>query len=182
MSVPHVLIVVGSTREGRVGATVGRWFADIAAQRTDLTTELVDLKDWDLPLLTTPVPPMMAPPADELGRRWAETIAAADGYVLVTPEYNHGYPAALKNALDLVFGPWNRKPVAFVGYGGPAGGVRAVEQLRQVVVELEMVPLRHQVAVRGAYAAFDAEGRPHDPDHARDAGRVLDELAWWAAA
>jgi NAD(P)H-dependent FMN reductase len=182
MSVPHIHVVIGSTRQGRFGETVGRWFAGIAARRADLSTEVVDLMEWDLPFLSTPVPPMMAPPSDELGRRWAAKVAAADGYVLVTPEYNHGYPAALKNALDHVFSPWNRKPVAFVGYGGPGGGLRAVEQLRQVVVELEMVPLRQQVAVRGAYAAFDAAGQPHDASHAADAERVLDELAWWAAA
>jgi len=100
--------------------------------------------------------------------------------VLVTPEDNHGYPAALKNALDHVFHPWRRKPVSFVGYGGPGGGVRAVEQLRQVVVELEMVPLRHQVAIPRAYMAFDDRGDLRDAWHAADAERLLDELAWWA--
>ncbi len=181
MSVPHIQIILGSTREGRLGEPVTRWFAGIAAQRSDLTAEVVDLRDWNLPFLTTPVPPMMAPPSDELTRRWAEKVEQADGYVLVTPEYNHGYPAALKNALDHVFFPWNRKPAAFVGYGGPGGGIRAVEQLRQVVVELEMVPLRDQVAIPRAYMAFDREGNLRDDGHAGDATRLLDQLAWWAA-
>ncbi len=153
----------------------------IAEQRQDLRAELVDLRDWDLPFLSTPVPPAMAPPSDPLTQRWEAKVAEADGYVLVTPEYNHGYPAALKNALDHVFGPWHRKPVSFVSYGGPGGGLRAVEQLRQVVVELEMVPLRHQVAIPRAYLAFDDEGALRDAWHVADAGRLLDELAWWSA-
>jgi NAD(P)H-dependent FMN reductase len=124
----------------------------------------------------------MAPPTDPLVERWAAEVDAADGYVVVTPEYNHGYPAALKNALDLVFEPWRRKPVSFVSYGGPGGGMRAVEQLRQVVVELEMVPLRHQVAIPRVYMAFDGAGQLHDDGHARDADRLLGELAWWAGA
>ncbi len=182
MKVPKIHVVLGSTREGRLGEPVARWFGAIAEQRDDLDVELVDLRDWDLPFLTTPVPPAMAPPTDPLTQRWEAKVAEADGYVLVTPEYNHGYPAALKNALDHVFQPWRRKPVSFVGYGGPAGGVRAVEQLRQVVVELEMVPLRHQVAIARAYMAFDDDGALRDPWHAADAERLLDELAWWAAA
>jgi len=161
---------------------VTRWFDEIATARDDLAFEVVDLRDWDLPFLTTPVPPAMASPTDPLTQRWAAKVDEADGYVLVTPEDNHGYPAALKNALDHVFQPWRRKPVAFVGYGGPAGGVRAVEQLRQVVVELEMVPLRHQVAIPRAYMAFDEDGALRDPWHADDAVRVLEKLAWWAAA
>jgi hypothetical protein len=102
---------------------------------------------------------MMGGYSDAAQQRWAAQVARADGYVLVTPEYNHGYPAVLKNALDHLFSEWNGKPVAFVGYGGPGGGLRAVEQLRQVVVELEMVPMRQQVAIAGVYAAFDQDGR-----------------------
>lgn len=181
-ALPTIHVVIGSTRQGRLAEPVGRWFTAIAAARQDLAVEVVDLKEWDLPFLTTPVPPAMAPPSDELTQRWAAKVEEADGYVVVTPEYNHGYPAALKNALDQVFDPWRRKPVSFVGYGGPGGGVRAVEQLRQVVIELEMVPLRHQVSIPRAYMAFDDNGELRDPWHAGDAIRLLDELAWWAAA
>jgi NAD(P)H-dependent FMN reductase len=124
----------------------------------------------------------MGPPRDPLLQRWAAKVDQADGYVLVTPEYNHGYPAALKNALDVVFAPWNRKPVSFVSYGSAGGGLRAVEQLRLVSIELEMVPLRHQVAIPRVYAALDETGRPRDSHHAADARRLLDELAWWSAA
>ena len=182
MPAPKIAVVIGSTREGRLGDAVGRWFAALADTRVDLDVSIVDLLAWDLPFLSTPVPPAMAPPTDPLVKRWAATVAGADGYVVVTPEYNHGYPAALKNALDLVFEPWRRKPISFVSYGGSGGGVRAVEQLRQVVVELEKVPLRHQVAIPRAYLAFDDDGRLHDDWHARDAERLLDELACWAGA
>jgi NAD(P)H-dependent FMN reductase len=113
--------------------------------------------------------------------RWAETVEAADGFVLITPEYNHGYPAALKNALDLVYAEWGRKPVAFVSYGGPAGGVRAVQQLREVVIELDLVPLRRQVAIPRVHTALREDG-PDDPRHASAAERLLDDLAWWARA
>jgi NAD(P)H-dependent FMN reductase len=181
VSPPKIAVLVGSTREARLGEAVGRWFASIAMSRADLDISMVDLLAWDLPFLSTPVPPAMGPPTDPLIQRWAAEVDAADGYVVVTPEYNHGYPAALKNALDLVFEPWRRKPVSFVSYGGPGGGLRAVEQLRQVVVELEMVPLRHQVAIPRAYMAFK-DGELHEDGHARDAERLLDELAWWAVA
>jgi NAD(P)H-dependent FMN reductase len=182
MSSPKIAVLIGSTREGRLGEPVARWFASLAASRDDLDISVVDLLEWDLPFLSAPVPPAMAPPSDPLIERWASEVDAADGYVLVTPEYNHGYPAALKNALDLVFEPWRRKPVSFVSYGGPGAGLRAVEQLRQVVVELEMVPLRHQVAIPRAYMAFDDDGRLRDERHARDAERMLTELVWWATA
>ncbi|CAA9489258.1 MAG: hypothetical protein AVDCRST_MAG69-1243 [uncultured Solirubrobacteraceae bacterium] len=182
MAAPHIQIVIGSTRERRFGASVAHWFADIAASREDMDSEVVDLADWRLPLVSSPVPPAMAPPQDPLLQRWAAKVAAADGYVLVTPEYNHGYPAVLKNALDVVFTPWNRKPVSFVSYGSAGGGLRAVEQLRLVSIELEMVPLRQQVAIPRVYAALDDSGRPRDAHHADDARRVLDEMAWWSAA
>ena len=182
MAAPHIQIVIGSTRERRFGAPVARWFADIAANREDMSSEVVDLDEWQLPFLSSPIPPAMGGPQDPLVQRWAAKVAQADGYVLVTPEYNHGYPAALKNALDLVFAPWNRKPVSFVSYGSAGGGLRAVEQLRLVGIELEMVPLRHQVAIPRVYAALDENGRPRDAHHADDARRLLDELAWFSAA
>jgi NAD(P)H-dependent FMN reductase len=180
---PHIQVILGSTRQGRSGEKVARWFMSHAEARTDLEVELVDLRDWPLPFFDQQRPPMMGGYSDPLQQRWAEQIARADGFVLVTPEYNHGYPAVLKNALDHLFAEWNRKPVGFVGYGGPGGGLRAVEQLRQVVVELEMVPMRQQVAVANVYRAFDQDGRLADAEHLdRQAGAVLDELARWTTA
>lgn len=183
MDRPHIITVVGSTRQGRLGEAIGAWFAAVAAARNDMSHELVDLRDVGLPFFDAPVPPARGlPPTDPAIGAWAETVAGADGYVFVTPEYNHGYPGVLKNAIDHLHREWRRKPVAFVGYGGRDAGVRAVEQLRQVVVELEMAPLRHQVSIARAYRALDDEGRPKEPWHDDDAMRLLDELVWWATA
>jgi NAD(P)H-dependent FMN reductase len=178
--VPHIQVILGSTRQGRTGDKVAGWFMQHATARDDLDVELVDLADWPLPFFDSPVPPAFAPSTDPRTLAWAAKVAEADGYVLVTPEYNHGYPAVLKNALDHLYGEWNGKPVGFVGYGGPGGGVRAVEQLRQVVVELSMFPLRHQVVLADAYAAFDDTGTLVAGARAgaeRQAAAVLDELA-----
>ena len=175
---PHIQVILGSTRQGRTGDKVANWFMQHAAARPEITTELVDLIEWPLPFFDSPVPPAFGPSPDPRTRAWADKVGQADGYVLVTPEYNHGYPAVLKNALDHVYREWNGKPVSFVGYGGPGGGVRAVEQLRQVVIELSMLPLRQQVILANAYAAFDGAGllkASATPD--RQAEAVLTELA-----
>jgi NAD(P)H-dependent FMN reductase len=180
--VTHIQIILGSTRQGRVGERVANWFMHHARIRTDFTTELLDLADWPLPFFNAPVPPAFGPSSDPQTRAWGTRIAQADGYILVTPEYNHGYPAVLKNALDHLYQEWNGKPVGFVGYGGPGGGIRAVEQLRQVVVELGMVPLRQQVILANAYQAFDEAGGLKEagaPD--RQAAAVLDEIAYVCA-
>jgi NAD(P)H-dependent FMN reductase len=174
----HIQVILGSTRQGRIGDKVANWFMQHAGGRPDISAELVDLADWPLPFFDSPVPPAFGPSSDPRTRAWAEKVEQADGYVLVTPEYNHGYPAVLKNALDHVYGEWNGKPVGFVGYGGPGGGVRAVEQLRQVVVELSMFPLRQQVILANAYAAFDDAGLlKASAATDRQADAVLAELA-----
>ena len=178
----HVQSIVGSVRDGRAGEAVARWFTSLAGSRSDMTHETLDLRDWDLPLEMSPKPPIMGDYIGETSRRWAEKIATADAFVLITPEYNHGYPAPLKNALDHIFHEWNRKPVGFVGYGGAGGGIRAVEQLRQVVIELEMAPLRHQVTIPAVYRAFDQDGQLLDPGNGQAAGKLLDEIVWWGTA
>ena len=180
MTKPNIQIILGSTRQGRAGETVARWFADVAASRVDLNTELVDLRDWPLPFFDEPIPPMRQLGEDDRIQAWAAKVRRADGYVFVTPEYNHGYPAVLKNALDHLFYEWNDKPVGFVGYGGQSGGIRAVQQLRQVVIELAMVPMRQQVILPKVYTAFDEAGNITDPNLHRSARAVLDELVPWA--
>ena len=177
----HIQVILGSTRQGRFGDKIAGWFMQHAAAHPDLDVELVDLADWPLPFFNSPVPPAMQEPQDPEAVAWANKISAGDAYVLVTPEYNHGYPAVLKNALDHAVRPWRHKPVGFVGYGGPGAGIRAVEQLRQVVIELEMIPLRHQVTIPNVYQAFDSDGtlkNPTGPD--RQAEAVLDEIAVWS--
>lgn len=159
---------------------MARWFAELAGAREDLTAEVADLEELGLPLLTASKSPSTGE-YDEDQQRWADTVAAADAYVLVTPEYNHGYPPALKNALDLVYAEWNRKPVGFVSYGGASGGVRAVEQLRQVAVELQMAPLRANVAIPRVFRAID-DGRFDGEQYEEAAGKLLDEIVWWSGA
>ena len=181
---PHLLILLGTTRQARRGENAGRWFHRVAAERADCTVELVDLRDWPMPFFDQAISPASAGeyPAD-YQKRWAGKIGPADGYVLVTPEYNHGTSAVLKNALDAIWYEWNNKPVAFVSYGGPAGGARAVEQLRQTAVELEMAPIRVQVLIPAIHEAFDANGEPKNGDRLRGAAnKMLDQLVWWAIA
>jgi NAD(P)H-dependent FMN reductase len=119
----------------------------------------------------------------EMAQRWADIIGPADGFVVITPEYNHGYPAVLKSALDAVYREWVRKPIAFVSYGGWAAGTRSVEQLRTVAIELQMAPIRPSVALQLAPRLFDAEGNLKDPELLNtNTTAMLDDLAWWAHA
>ena len=143
---PHIGIVVGSTREGRFSERAAAWFHRIAARRTDLSVEIVDLRDYPMPFFDEPASPAWMAPKDQVAERWAAKLAELDGFVFVTPEYNHGYSAVLKNALDYAFQQFNRKPAAFVGYGG-VGAARAIEQLRMVAVELQMAPIRYEVNI-----------------------------------
>jgi len=180
---PLIQIIVGSTRDGRRGVRVAEWFWKLAAAREDLRCELVDLLEWDLPWYRDAVVPPRGQYSEEATLRWAAKVAPADGYVLLTPEYNHGYPAALKNALDHLYAEWNHKPVTFVTYGGSAGGVRAAEQLVQVAVELKMAPLRPQVHIPMAGRIFGRDGSGEvDRRHVDAANVALTELAWWARA
>jgi NAD(P)H-dependent FMN reductase len=169
-------VIIGSTREGRFVDTVGRWFAAEAARHGGLAVDLVDLAEAGLP----PVHPATRSPPVE---RFAARLAAADAFVVVTPEYNHSFPAALKHAIDLGNAEWRAKPVGFVSYGGMAGGLRAVEHLRLVFAELHAMTVRDCVSFHTARERFDAEGRPKDPAGcAAAAKRMLDQLAWWAEA
>jgi len=179
---PHLLVLLASTREARFGETVARWLMPIVESREDLSAELVDLRDWQLPYYDRPKPPAAGEYEEDVVP-WARLIGRADGFVIVTPEYNYGYPAVLKSALDAVYAEWNRKPVAYVSYGGWGAGVRAVEQLRNVAVELQMVSTRAGVNFQFARRLFDEAGGLLDPDfYGGAATRMLDELVWWAVA
>jgi NAD(P)H-dependent FMN reductase len=148
----HIQIIVGSVREGRRAKPVADWAYQHAATRTDCSVELVDLKDWKLPLFSIGKPPILGEYEDALQQRWAQKVAQADGYLFVSPEYNHGYTPALKNALDYLYAEWVRKPASFVTYGG-VSGARGVEQLRLVLVELQMAPLRDALHINGSPAS-----------------------------
>src|SRR6266436_2722314 len=139
-------IVIGSTRPGRKAEVVARWAFDIARKRRDAEFELVDIAEFNLPLLDEPMPAMFGQYSHDHTRVWSAKIASLDGYVFVTPEYNHGTSAALKNAIDFLFHEWSNKAAGFVGYGG-AGGVRAVENLRLGMGEIEVADVRAQVAL-----------------------------------
>src|SRR5258707_15469994 len=146
MEAPRIAIIIGSTRPGRNGEAVAKWVHEIAKKRTDAGFELVDIKDFNLPLLDEPVPPIMGQYSKPHTKAWVAKIGSFDGYVFVTPEYNHGLPGALKNAIDFLFREWNDKAAGFVSYGG-AGGARAVEQVRLVVAEVPMGTVRNQVVL-----------------------------------
>ncbi len=181
-SVPHILVIIGSTREGRFGDRVAKWFMSRTEERTDMTFSLVDLRDWVFPYYDRPLPATVSE-YDEQAQRWADVVGPADGFVIITQEYNHGYTAVLKSALDAVYREWIRKPIAFVSYGGWSGGVRAVEQLRQVAIELQMAPIRAMVVMQFGPRLFDAEGSLHNPEMFNNAANLLfDDLSWWAHA
>jgi NAD(P)H-dependent FMN reductase len=178
---PKLGIIIGSTRPGRVGEDVARWVAEIARQRTDAEFELVDLKAFDLPLLDEPVPASMARYAKAHTRAWSERIAGLDGFVFVTPEYNHSVPGALKNAIDYLHGEWNNKAAGFVSYGS-AGGVRAVEHLRTILAELQVATVRSQAALFLSTDFVEYRTFRPDPMRAKAVGAMLDQLVSWSTA
>ena len=139
-------IIVGSTRPGRKGAAVGKWAHEILKNRKDAEFEILDIGEYGLPLLDEPVPPLMKKYSKPHTKAWSERIASFDGYIFVTPEYNHATSAALKNAIDFLFHEWNNKAAGFIGYGS-AGGTRAVENLRLIMGELKVADVRTQVAL-----------------------------------
>jgi NAD(P)H-dependent FMN reductase len=143
---PRIGIILGSTRPGRNGEQVARWVLDVASTRNDADYELVDLLDYPLPHLDEPVPPSLGQYQNEHTKQWAEKIASLDGFVMVTPEYNHSTSGVLKNAIDYLFAEWANKAVGFVSYGG-VGGARATEHLRLIAGELQMADVRQQVAL-----------------------------------
>ncbi|RKG59394.1 NADPH-dependent oxidoreductase [Corallococcus sp. AB011P] len=176
-----VAIVVGSTRPGRKADKVAAWVHDIAKKRSDATYELVDIQDFNLPLLDEPTPPSAGKYTQEHTKRWSAAVEGYDAYVFVTPEYNHGTSGALKNALDYVYKEWNNKAAGFVGYGS-AGGVRAVEQLRLVAAELQMATVRAQVQL---FLSTDFEHytvfKP-DPAKEKQVNTLLDQVVSWGTA
>lgn len=179
-------IILASTREGRQGNNVAQWVLTQATLYPGFETELLDLRDYQLPYYEDPVPAgMLQPPySPAIRQRWAEKIDEADAILIVTPEYNHSFPAVLKSALDAVYKEWNNKPVAFVSYGGFANGSRSVEQLRQIVIELQMAPIREAVHV-GLFTGeklFDESGAMLIEAHTKKLQSVFEQLLWWTDA
>jgi len=187
MSKLKIAVIIGSTRESRFGPKPAQWIFDLAKQREEFDVELVDLKDFNLPFFNEIATNLWAPSEDPRAIAWQKKIGEFDGYIFVVPEYNRSIPAGLKNALDQAYKEWVRKPAAYVGYGA-VGAARAIEHLRLINIELQMVPVRSAVHIGGSefYKVMPRMG--NQPISAiqdailPSANDMLDQLAWWARA
>ncbi len=173
-------VVIGSTRPTRVGKTVTEWFVSQVKDTPDVELEIIDLAEENLPFLNEPQSPLTGVYEHDITKKWSKKISDFDGFIFVTAEYNHGYPAPLKNAIDMLFHEWAKKPVAFVGYGGLGGG-RAIEQLVPVVARVNMVPLAAStVNVLNVWTAIDESGNVKPESVMGDKTQLMDNLAWWS--
>jgi NAD(P)H-dependent FMN reductase len=176
-----IAVILGSTRPGRKGEAVAKWVLEQAAARTGATYELVDLADFPLPHLDEAMPPAMAQYAKEHTQAWSEKIAGYDGYIFVTPEYNHSTSGVLKNAIDYLYTEWNNKAAAFVAYGS-VGGTRAVEHLRGIASELQLAHVRQQLSFSMFTDFENWSVFTPGPQHAAAADVLFDQLETWAGA
>lgn len=188
-----IKVIIGSTREGRFSEKPAQWIFEEAKKLEGAAIELLDLRDYEMPFFDSPVPPSMAKGqySNEVVQKWAEKINEGDAFIIVSPEYNHGYSAVLKNALDVIYPEWHRKPVGFVSYGS-ALGARSVEQLRQVAVELQMAPIRNAIHIPAdIFMAAMMGNAPQGPEMFESirkspmgdpVERFLNDLLWWAKA
>lgn len=174
-------IITGSTRPGRVNLQVAEWVKHIADKRSDVTFEIVDIADYQLPLYDEAIPAAYGQYAHEHTKKWAAKIGSLDGFIFVTPEYNHSFSGALKNAIDFIYGEWNNKAAGFVSYGS-GGGIRAVEQLRQIMSEIQIADVRAQVFM-SLFSDFE-NFSVFKPDHRHEASleTVLDQVISWSKA
>ncbi len=189
----NIKVIVGSTRQGRFSEKPAQWIFEEAKKLEGVEVELLDLRDYEMPFFDSPMPPSMAKGqySNEIVKKWAEKINNGDAFIIVSPEYNHGYSAVLKNALDVIYPEWHKKPVGFVSYGS-ALGARSVEQLRQVAVELQMAPIRNAIHIpvdifmaammgKGPQGSemFESirKGPMGDPVE-----KFFNDLLWWAKA
>jgi NAD(P)H-dependent FMN reductase len=184
MAKPKIAIIIGTTRAARFGDKPAKWIYDIASQRDEFSVEMVDLRDYPMPFFDETASNAWMPSKNEVAQRWQKKVAEFDGYIFVTAEYNHGISAVLKNALDYAYNEWNKKPAAYIGYGS-VGGARAVEQLRLINNELQMVSVRPSVHIQGAdFMAVWQQGKDiaeltYLQQNAKD---MLDQLVWWTNA
>ncbi|MEO3784616.1 NAD(P)H-dependent oxidoreductase [Actinocorallia sp. B10E7] len=180
MTTDHIrlAVIVSSVRGGRFGPVVANWFASQAGPAFDL--DVIDLAEVDLPLSLPAKGDQPDPEAAAVLARITPRLEQADAFVVVTPEYNHSYPASIKNLVDWHFTQWQAKPVGFVSYGGVSGGLRAVEHLRGVFAEMHAVTVRDQVSFANYWELFSEDGRPADERADAAAKTLLDQLDWWA--
>lgn len=176
-----IKILTGSVRPGRFNIQPSTWIYELAKKRKDIKVELLDLQEINLPFLDEPVPPSMGKYSQEHTKKWSKMIEEADGFIFVTPEYNHSYSPVLKNALDFLWKEWTYKPAAFVSYGAQAGGMRAVEHLRGVMAQMKVYDIREQVSLVEYYMNLDEKGQFKFNEHHEKAGNeMLDQLVFWA--
>ena len=180
-----IKVILGSTRQQRFGEQPAQWIAD-KAKAKGLDVEILDLRDYPLPFFEEAMSPTMAATKEgaypyPVSAKWTAKIGEADGFIMIAAEYNHGYTAVLKNAIDYVSREWNKKPVAFVGYGS-VGGARAIEQLREVAVELQMAPLRAAVHMTNFWNLLDEKGQIKTESFETSGDAMIDQLIWWADA
>ncbi|POM26217.1 FMN-dependent NADPH-azoreductase [Actinomadura rubteroloni] len=173
----NLSIIVGSSREGRFGPTISRWFEAKARERGELAVDVVDTAETRLPAM------LGAPATHPSAAEATAKLEASDAFVVITPEYNHSYPGTLKNLIDTHYQQWQAKPVGFVSYGGVSGGLRAVEHLRAVFAELHAVGIRDTVSFHNPWGRVDTTGALAEPEGAGAAASVLlDRLTWWGTA
>ena len=187
MSKPKIAIIISSTRDARFADKPAQWLLEKAKARPEFDVELLDLRDYDLPFFNEATSNLWSPSQDPKAIAWQKKVAEYDGYIFLVAEYNRSITAALKNALDQAYVEWNKKPAAYVGYGS-VGGARAVEQLRLINIELQMVPVRHGVHIGGSEFFTVWGGGKNEPMSAIEPAvgpslnDLFDNLAWWANA
>jgi NAD(P)H-dependent FMN reductase len=184
MSKPKIGIVVGSTRATRFADKPTQWIAEIANARSDAEFEVLDLRDYPMPFFEEAMSPAWGPSKNEVAQKWQKKVASLDGFIFVTPEYNRAPAAVLKNAVDYAYNEWNKKAVAFVGYG-MLGAARAIEQLRNIAVEMQLAPTRAGVHIAGNdFLGALQHGKPlGELEHLNQGATVmLDQLVWWTKA
>jgi len=185
--IPHIAIIIGSTRDSRFADKPAQWMLDIAKQRTDMSVELVDLRDYHLPLFNEMASNAWMPSQDPHAVKWQNKLAEFDGYIFVVAEYNRSVTGSLKNALDQAYKEWAHKPMGAIGYGG-LGAARAIEHLRLIGVELQMVPVRNAVHIGGGEfmkvhpMGGNAAISEIEAAIAPAAKAMLDDVVWWAQA
>jgi len=175
---PVIHIILGSTREGRSSDKIARALKQMADNNKNVVTEIVDLRDYQLPFLYDAVPPAYQKEiTDATIKKWADKVLEADGFIFVIPVYNAGYPGVFKNALDVLYKEWNGKPVGLVTYsGGALGGVSVARQLREVIAELKMKPTAAEINIPQVWKAFDAQGNLINKNIETDFNAMLDQL------
>ena len=182
-----ILIIIGSTRKSRFSEKPAKWIYEETKKRKDLDVELVDLRDYPIPFFDEAITPSMIkePYSNENVKKLTKKVLESDGFIIISPEYNHSYPAVLKNMLDYIYKEWNKKPIGFVSYGS-VEGARAVEQLRQVAIELQMAPIRQSIHIPTQLFIEILMGKNNDPnpfDNLKSqADSFLDQLIWWTKA